>query len=145
MTNNLLLFEENYKPEEELEEELEEDYELEYDDIVTSVINSLKCRDIDYCYKRKDMTAILNEAKKQKLSLYYQEYLEKDGTLDYFKIVPARFYTYNDNNRVLLKGQCYNVKDIPNELYCEVTRAGGPRVIKHFYEPVNLSKINHIN
>lgn len=52
MTDNSLLFENNYEP--------------EYEDIVTSVINSLKSHAVDYCYTRKDMQAIFNEAKKTK-------------------------------------------------------------------------------
>lgn len=124
MTNNSLLF--------------EEEYEVEYDDIVTSVINSLKSHAVDYCYTRKDMQAIFNEAKRQNLSMYYQEYLEKDGSLDYFKIVPARFYTYNNKEMVLLSGQCYNVKDIPIELQCIITRKGHVYVFKQLNEPVKI-------
>lgn len=124
MTDNSLLF--------------EEEYEVEYDDIVTSVINSLKSHAVDYCYTRKDMQAIFNEAKKQNLSMFYQEYLEKDGSLDYFKIVPARFYTYTNNETVLLKCQCYKVQDIPVELQCIITKKGHAHVFKQFNEPVKL-------
>jgi len=126
MTDNSLLF------------ELEEEYEVEYDDIVTSVINSLKSHAVDYCYTRKDMQAIFNEAKNQNLSMYYQEYLEKDGGLDYFKIVPASFYAYNDDKRVLLKGQCYKLQDIPLELQCITSRNGRAHIFKRFNEPVKL-------
>ena len=124
MTDNSLLF--------------EEEYEVEYDDIVTSVINSLKSHAVDYCYTRKDMQAIFNEAKKQNLSMYYQEYLEKDGSLDYFKVVPARFYIYNNKETVLLSGQCYKVQDIPIELQCVITQRSHPHVFKQFNEPVKL-------
>lgn len=117
---------------------LEEEYEVEYDDIVTSVINSLKSHAVDYCYTRKDMQAIFNEAKRQNLSMYYQEYLEKDGSLDYFKIVPARFYTYNNKETILLSGQCYKVQDIPIELQCIITKRSHPYVFKQFNEPVKL-------
>ena len=123
--DNLLLFE-------------DEEYEVEYDDIVTSVISSLKCRAVDYCYTRKDMTAIFNEAKKQNLSMFYQEYLEKDGSLDYFKVVPARFYAYNNNQTILLSGQCYKIQDIPIELRCTITKKGHTYVFKDFNEPVKL-------
>ena len=116
----------------------EEDYEVEYDDIVTSVINSLKAHAVDYCYTRKDMQLIFNEAKAQNLSMYYKEYLEKDGSLDYFKIVPAKFYTYNDNGAILLKGQCFNIKDIPNELQCVISKNGHAYVFKRFNEPVKI-------
>lgn len=124
MTDNSLLF--------------EEEYEVEYDDIVTSVINSLKSHAVDYCYTRKDMQAIFNEAKRLNLSMYYQEYLEKNGSLDYFEIVPARFYTYNNKETVLLSGQCYKVQDIPNELQCVITRKGHAYIFKQFNEPVKL-------
>ena len=124
MTDNSLLF--------------EEEYEVEYDDIVTSVINSLKSHAVDYCYTRKDMQAIFNEAKRLNLSMYYQEHLEKNGSLDYFEIVPARFYTYNNKETVLLSGQCYNIKDIPIELQCIITRKGRSYIFKQFHEPVKL-------
>ena len=116
----------------------EEEYEVEYDDIVTCVINSLKSFAVDYCYSRRDMLAIFNEAKKQNLSMYYQEYLEKDGSLDYFKVVPARFYTYNDNKSILLEGQCYKLQDIPLELQCVTAKNGRAHIFKRFNEPVKL-------
>lgn len=122
MTDNSLLF--------------KEEYEEDYEDIVSLVINSLKIHSVDYCYSRKDLINILKEAKRQNLSMYYKEYLEKDGTLDYFKIVPARFYSYNSDGQFLLHGECHNYDEIPLNYKCVITKRGHAYTIKKFDEPV---------
>lgn len=119
-------------------EDLGYDFEIDYDDIVTSVIKSLKCKAVDYCYTRKDMNTILEKAKEENLSMYYQEFLDRNGALDYFKIVPARFYTYNNDGAILLKGKCYKISDIPNELQCIISKNGHNHVFKAFNEPVKF-------
>lgn len=147
MTDNIPLLEKEYENIRKCIEEWEEEYEenpqsledeVEYDDIVTAIIKSLKTNAIDYCYSRKELESILTEAKKQKLSLYYQEYFEKDGEFDYFKFVPVSYYKIENNQNILMEGQCYRVQDIPLDLQCVLHRRGKVYVFKDFNKPPKL-------
>lgn len=123
-----------------LEEDLEED--LEYDDIVTCVMESLKANAVDYCYSRKDMKAIIARAKKIKArSFVYRELLEKDGSLDYYKIIPAKFYMITEKGeQQKVKNYYCDYNSIPFEYKCTILKKKHDFVLKNYHETIEKRK-----
>lgn len=113
--------------------ELPEDFE--YESIVDCVLDSIKCNAVDYCFTRRDMKAIFTKAKEAGYSIFYKEVLEKDGSVDYYQIVPAKFYKRGVGDRELVENFCCNVTEIPMEYQCVIIRKGHNYVFKNFNEP----------
>jgi hypothetical protein len=114
---------------------------VEYDNIVTLVINSLKSKQVDYCFNKKDMNNIVAEAKKLELSLYYKEYFDKYGDLDYYEVVPAQYSILNNDKDVWLKGQCHKITEIPLEMQCVILRNTYPYILKYYDEPISKANL----
>ena len=68
-----------------IEEELEED-------LVHTVIDSLRNHHTDYCFSNKDFKSILSLAKEAGISLIYKVFYARYDKLDYVDFIPAHFY-----------------------------------------------------
>ena len=68
-----------------IEEELEED-------LVHTVIDSLRNHHTDYCFSNKDFKSILSLAKEAGISLIYKVFYNRYDKLDYVEFIPANFY-----------------------------------------------------
>ena len=68
-----------------IEEELEED-------LVHTVIDSLRNHHTDYCFSNKDFKSILSLAKEAGIGLIYKVFYDRYDKLDYVEFIPANFY-----------------------------------------------------
>ena len=68
-----------------IEEELEED-------LVHTVIDSLRNHHTDYCFSNNDFKSILSLAKEAGISLIYKVFYDRYDKLDYVEFIPANFY-----------------------------------------------------
>lgn len=119
---------------------LDDEYETEYSDIVTLVIASLRAKETDYCFSKKDMRNIIAEAERLNLSLCYKEYLTKDNELDYFKVIPVSYSICNGSKEVAVRGQ-YKMEDIPLEMQCGILGLGYPCIIKKYDLPIIAARV----
>lgn len=91
-----------------IEEELEED-------LVHTVIDSLRNHHIDYCFSNKDFNSILSLAKEAGISLIYKIFNDKYGQLDYVEFIPAHFYvSINGEKRYLNKAYQFELDKVPS-------------------------------
>ena len=68
-----------------IEEGLEED-------LVHTVIDSLRNHHTDYCFSNKDFKSILSLAKEAGIGLIYKVFYDRYDKLDYVEFIPANFY-----------------------------------------------------
>lgn len=115
----------------------------DYEDIVTVILDSLKGGHTDYCYTQKEAKQVLQECKKHDLSILYCKVLDKNNDLDYYKFIPAYYYTH-DNDKKIRQSAIYNMTEVPNHLQVIVKRNNRLMVVKQFddaFQPHMLLKL----
>lgn len=90
-----------------IEEELEED-------LVHTVIDSLRNHHTDYCFSNKDFNSILSLAKEAGISLIYKIFKDRYDKLDYVEFIPAHFYVSVNGKKIYInKSYQFEASEVP--------------------------------
>lgn len=73
----------------------------EYEDFTKLILESLENKQRDYCFNRKELNSIIEEAKKEGISFLYTIcYNKYDKEIDYIEIIPAEFFNKKTNKKI---------------------------------------------
>ena len=90
-----------------IEEELEED-------LVHTVIDSLRNHHTDYCFSNKDFKSILSLAKEAGIGLIYKVFYDRYDKLDYVEFIPANSYvSINGVKTYIYKFYQFEASEVP--------------------------------
>jgi len=89
-------------------------------DMSTLIADTLKEKQIDYCYSTKTLNQVIDKCNDRKINFTYKTILDEYGDFDYYELHPVVFFHSDNYMPILNCNYQLNCEELPRGVGCKV-------------------------